>query len=231
MRHGELIAMNTISTEAVPLINVSHGYWSRPFRNTPPCGDGSSWASGKQESWLLVVDAIGHGPIAHRIAGVLLEAFQRILKSRQSPATSIDELTSHLHKTLKERNQGEQAAIVLCHFDHCNSQLNTIGIGSFESFLLTEASAITLPSQSGMIGGCMPNHLSIQSHNLEDGTILAVASDGLRLPGIQMEIPKYVFAPYSNRSLQESAKLIVNGFYKDHDDASCALARITQIQQ
>ena len=60
---------------------------------------------------------------------------------------------------------------------------------------------------------------------------LAVASDGLRLPGLQIEIPKYVFGPYSNRPLQESAKLVVDCFYKDHDDASCSLARITHIQQ
>lgn len=223
--------MNTMSKEATPFIKVSHGYWSRPFRNTPPCGDGSSWVSEKKESWLLVLDAIGHGPMAHRIAAVLLEAFQRVLKDKKSPSNSIGDLTSYLHRTLKERNQGEQAAIVLSHFDHCNLQLNTIGIGNLECFLLTQTSAITLPSQSGMIGGCMPNHFRIESHNLEDGTILAVASDGLRLPGLQIEIPKYVFGPYSNRPLQESAKLVVDCFYKDHDDASCSLARITHIQQ
>lgn len=221
--------MSTISGEAFALTRLAHGYWSRPFRGTPPCGDGAGWVSGEQESWLLVLDAIGHGPIAHRIARLSLDVFKTTLESKQYLEISVNNMIIRLHETLKRRNLDEQAAMNLYHFDHSHAKLTAVAVGNLEAFLISPADSTSLPSQNGMVGGRLPRSLNVQTLDLVDNSILAVFSDGMQLANPQKEVPKYVYGPYANRPLKESARLIVEGYHRDHDDASCALVRVSRI--
>ena len=221
--------MSIISGEAFALTRLAHGYWSRPFRGTPPCGDGAGWISGEQESWLLVLDAIGHGPIAHRIARLSLDVFKTTLESKQYLEISVNNMIIRLHETLKRRNLDEQAAMNLYHFDHRHAKLTAVAVGNLEAFLISPADSTSLPSQNGMVGGRLPRSLNVQTLDLVDNSILAVFSDGMQLANPQKEVPKYVYGPYANRPLKESARLIVEGYHRDHDDASCALVRVSRI--
>lgn len=222
--------MSTISGKPFASMLLDHGYWSRPFRGTPPCGDGAGWVSGEDESWLLVMDAIGHGPIAHRIARLSLDVFKTTLESTQLSEGSVNHVINRLHETLRLRNLDEQAAMNLYHFDHVNSKLTAVAVGNLEAFLISPTDSSSLPSQNGMVGGRLPRTLNVQTLDLVDNSILAVLSDGIQLANAQKEVPKYVYGPYTNRPLKDSARLIVEGYHRDHDDASCALVRINCIK-
>lgn len=222
--------MSVIASESTAVVRLSHGYWSRPFRNTPPCGDGGGWITRELDSWLLVLDAIGHGPIAHRIARLSLDVFQAAVTDKHFTGHSINELVIRLHEYLKRRNLDEQAAMNFYHFDHYQARLTAVAVGNLEACLISRKDSFMLTSQNGMVGGRMPRTLNVQSFDLEDNTVLAVLSDGMQLPNPQREIPKYVYGPFASRPLKDSARLIVEGYHRDHDDASCALVRVSHIQ-
>lgn len=217
--------MNSIHPGPEISMRVSHGYWNRPFRNCPPCGDAAGWLNNDQESWLLVMDAIGHGPVAHHIARLTLDLFKSKLTHRSNSPESISDIIQYLHNSLLARDLDEQAALNLYRFDHCRSTLEMIAIGNFQASLITPQQTTRLTSQNGMIGGRLPKNLNVQKFSLKDNTILAVLSDGINTLSAWPALPKYVYGPFTSRSLKETAQLIVDGYHHDHDDASCALVR------
>ena len=102
-----------------------------------------------------------------------------------------------------------------------------IAIGNLQSSLITPRQAIRLGSQNGMLGGRLPQSLHIQKLNLTDNTILAVLSDGMETSAVWKDMSRYVYGSYANRPLNQTAQLLVDSFHHDHDDASCALVRIS----
>jgi hypothetical protein len=208
-------------------LHLAYGYWSRPFRNTPPCGDGAGLIRGESESWLLVLDAIGHGPVAHRIARMSLDFFQTFLTVQNAAPTSVEALVLHLHQKLVSRQLDEQAAMNIYRFDHKSAKLEAIAIGNLDSFLITPTKATVIANQNGMVGGRLPQRLHRQIFELEDNLVLTVLSDGIDMANSTRQLPKYVYGPFTNRPLKDTARLIVDGYHRDHDDASCALIRIS----
>lgn len=221
--------MTMIAADPHLRIELSYGYANRPCRSTPPCGDGAAWIPSETISWLLVLDAIGHGPIAHRIARLLLSTFSEIVQSSTDRAILIDELVEHLHATLINRRLDEQAAISLYRFDHAKRSAEMLAIGNLETYVIKPQGMMILNSQNGMVGGRIPKTLHKQSIALSDNTVLAVFSDGINSREFRDGLGKYVYGPFSKRELPETARILVQSFHRDYDDASCALVRVRRI--
>ena len=221
--------MTMCATDPQLQIELSYGYANRPCRSTPPCGDGAAWITSETISWLLVLDAIGHGPIANRIARLLVSTFSEIVQSSTHRAIAIDGVVEKLHAMLINRRLDEQAAISLYRFDHAKETAELLSIGNLETYVISPQGMMSLNSQNGMVGGRIPKTLHKQSLTLSDNTVLAVFSDGINSREFRDGLGKYVYGPFSQRELPETARILVQSFHKDYDDASCALVRVRRI--
>ena len=217
------------------LLQISHGYWSEPFRGIPPCGDAAAMVIGAQGSWLLVLDAIGHGVSAARIARRLLAMFQQSVQASPSDAlpptpgtpaalTPIA-LVEQLHRQLTVDSQDNQAAVGLFRFSPCNSQLDAVLVGNLDARVLRPEGCSRLSSQNGMLGGRLPR-LQSQRLPLQHDSVLAVFSDGMRIREAAAVLPHHVYRDRGGRSLSLLARTLVDGYRRDYDDSSCALVRV-----
>lgn len=214
------------TSQAKALITLSYGYANKPCRGMPPCGDGAAWIAGESVSWLLVMDAIGHGPVAHGITRLTLTSFSELIAQTSNTEIAADAVIRHLHSTLLNRHLDEQAAINLYRFDHIHGTAETVSIGNLVTYVINPKGITTLGSQNGMVGGRIPKTLNVQSLTLQDNTVLAVFSDGINSRDARDELGKYVYGPYSQRALTETARLLVEAFHRTYDDASCGLVRV-----
>jgi hypothetical protein len=209
--------------------SMSFGYWSAPFHDVPPCGDAAACQQRGSCQWLLVIDAIGHGPVAARIAQRIIGLFDEVLAFSSSVSLTPAELLRRLHHTLFERHQDEQAALGLFCFDLSSAELNIAMVGNLDAILLNHPNSIRIHSQNGMVGGRMPSHIRESHYPLADNTVLAVFSDGMRFNELSDVLAQHVYHTYSNRPLTIAARALVDRFRRQHDDSSCALVRICQL--
>jgi hypothetical protein len=211
------------------VFHLSHGFWSEPFRGIPPTGDAAAMVINDQESWLLVLDAIGHGISASRIAACLIAMFQQSVNTGQNAEVSLCSLLKLFHQQLIARNLDEQAAIGLFRFNKSNSHLDALLVGNLEAMLLTPKACRSLHSLNGMVGGRLPSHLHTKSYAMGHDTVLAVLSDGMRLKEVAAVLPHHVYRDFRECPLSVLARTLVNGYRRDYDDSSCALVRVQRL--
>lgn len=205
-------------------LRLSHGFWSEPFHGIPPCGDAAAMVDDEHESWLLVLDAIGHGLSAAQIAHRLVVTFQHLVSSQPRHAGMTPSvLLGLLHRQLGNSKQDEQAAVGLFHFNRSNTQLDAVLVGNLEAMLLTPKGCSRLHSQNGMVGGRLPQRLQTQSHALSHDSVLAVFSDGIRLREAAAVLPQHVYGDRGTQSLSVLARALVHDYRRDYDDSCCAL--------
>jgi hypothetical protein len=198
------------------------------MHSIPPSGDGASLQGNSSLQWMMVMDAMGHGPIAHAITQQTLGYFNKSLQGSFLSWSSTDLLT-HLHDHLRVVGPSAQAAIGLFRFDLRGGMLETVMVGNLEAVLIHPQGRSRVHSQHGMVGGIYPQTLHPQTFSLAGNQVLAVFSDGISTTKMVDQLPKQIFGPLANRSTQEHARLIVEHYGKDHDDASCALVRIDEV--
>lgn len=217
--------MSGIAETRAPLF-LSYGYWSAPFRGIPPCGDAAAIHQLGSTYWLLVIDAIGHGPVAARIAQRIISIFDEVLQSETTANFTPSQMLIHFHAALFSRHRDEQAALGVFSFDLLKAQLNLAMVGNLDALLLNPTVSVRLHSQNGMVGGRMPSHLKEASYPLMPNSALAVFSDGMRFSDLAADLPGYVYPESGCLSLSTTAKALVEGFRRQYDDSSCALVRI-----
>lgn len=216
-------------TDSRSLLSLSYGYWSAPFRGTPPCGDAATIQQTGKTVWLLVLDAMGHGPVAARIAQRVISIFDAALKSDFGVNYKPAQLLNHIHTTLFTRHQDEQAALGLFNFNLPDAQMDIAMVGNLDAFLLNPTNSIRLHSQNGMVGGLIPPRLKETSYPLVANSVLGVFSDGMRFNDIAAVLPTQSYPVFGRQPLQTAAKALVERFRRQHDDSSCALVRIEQL--
>mgnify|MGYP001827826612 CR=1 FL=1 len=207
---------------------LCHGYWNRPFYNTPPSGDGAAFAGDPPEQWLLVMDAMGHGPSAHHITQQVLTSFMALVGARDTTAWTTSALLDALDRGLRAMGDGAQAAMGLFRFDLNTGILEAVMVGNLAAMLLNPDSRIQFHSRHGMVGGIYPRSLHPQHFKLNPNQVLAVFSDGIRLRDGLQELPGFLFGPGASTPPDEQARRIVERCGRDYDDASCALVFINR---
>lgn len=120
-----------------------------PLAPETVCGD--AWAvrdSGSNELELIVIDGLGHGPIAHRAALAALESFSEI--PRGTPPNTM--LTS-LHGALKS-TRGAAISLAKLHFDGHSDEtsIDFSGIGNVRAVVCDPADEKTMLTHPGTAG-------------------------------------------------------------------------------
>ena len=189
--------------------NLECAYFVRPFRGERVSGDLAVVEEREGQVLLAVVDALGHGPAASRIA----IAAGRFLAASWStdPKQTILELHQSLDGT-------DGAAVGLCVIDTQSGAMQCLSVGNTVIRMVggTEKRAFSTPGTVGyQIRTPRVQHFTLGSHDM-----LLIHSDGLKESFDLTDHPEVL-----SRNPGQMCREIVTRFGKDHDDVSCLVAR------
>lgn len=188
---------------------IECAYCGRPIPGDRVSGDVAILEWRSASLLVAVVDGLGHGMAAHRVA-VRAESYLR-----QAWGSDLAATLSGLHSSL----QGTVGAVSgLCVIESGSGRLTFAGVGNtvFRIFGTVES---RLESVAGILGQQIRTP-RIQTSRLNPGDTLVAYTDGITG---RFEYGQYPQLRYQN--VRIVSEQIVNRFGKDHDDVVCAVAR------
>jgi anti-sigma regulatory factor (Ser/Thr protein kinase) len=144
------------------------GGLTRPMTGQEACGD--AWAVRRDGATVtgLLVDGLGHGPLAASAAQTAVRAFV------DADAAPPAELLARIHRAL----QGTRgAAVALAQISEA-SELSYAGIGNIAGHLLGDERPRRLTSFPGIVGGAARTPREI-AYRLESDTVVVLHTDGI----------------------------------------------------
>ena len=133
------------------------------------CGDAWSVAQRENACRLIVVDGLGHGPLAAAAAAAGIAAFHA------EPAASPAEVLAAAHAAMRPTRGG---AVLMVEVDRARGELRYAGVGNIAAQIVSGASSRSLVSHNGTVGHEMRR---VQEFAVPwpEGAMLVVHSDGL----------------------------------------------------
>jgi anti-sigma regulatory factor (Ser/Thr protein kinase) len=175
------------------------------------CGDGVEiYACSDGSLQALVVDGLGHGPLAADAAQRAITAF----KTQED--RSLTRLIESCHTAL----QGTRgAALAIANIDTTKQQVTFVGVGNITAFIWSPDNIRSLVSHNGTVGH--------QLHRVQEFTypwshraLLIMHSDGLNT---QMKLENY--SDLASRQLGLIASVLYRDFNRGRDDATVLVLR------
>jgi anti-sigma regulatory factor (Ser/Thr protein kinase) len=182
-----------------------------PLRGEPSSGDAWGLRERRHGFSLLVVDGLGHGPVATTAAREALRAF-----SASSAETSPAELLGRISAALQP-TRGATGAIA--EVDFRLNQVSYAGIGNIRSVIFSPGGSKALASMDGILGHNVRQAKEF-SYPWPAGGLLVMASDGLDTrwdladhPGLASHHPSLI------------AGVLFRAHRRSRDDATVVVAR------
>jgi len=192
------------------LDRLAIGGVSVPMPGETTCGDG--WAADERDgcATVVVVDGLGHGPLAHAAAKAAIASF------REHPRAMPDELIGLFHAALRSTRG---AAACVARVDARKERIDYSGVGNLEARIVGSGVERRLVSQFGTLGHDLRKIRGFE-YDFPHGATLIVHSDGL---GRHWNLSDYP-------GLGEHHPALVAGvLYRDHqrgrDDATVVVLR------
>jgi len=184
----------------------------RPKLGEAVCGDVAFRVDRQEGVVLLVVDATGHGPAA-RDAAARVEA-----AVRASSATDPADLLELLDRALRGH---VGAAAGVAHIDVSGRRLAYAGVGNVSARVVGHKE-VRLVNRDGILGQRFraPMEQHIDLHPMD---AIVLHSDGISEHFDSKSFPELAWAPAAR-----VAALLLSRFGKQHDDASCLVARMAR---
>jgi anti-sigma regulatory factor (Ser/Thr protein kinase) len=184
---------------------------SVPMKGETLCGDDFVFSfGGKGCATILVVDGLGHGPLAADCAAAATETF------RERETDSPPELLRDVHGALRTTRG---AAVAIGHFDWAGGQLQYCGIGNIAGMLWANGQTRHLLSHPGIVGHDLRNVRDV-TYPLSENVLCLLYSDGI---STHWSLDAYPGLP------SRDPALIAGIVYRDHkrgrDDATVVVAR------
>jgi serine phosphatase RsbU (regulator of sigma subunit) len=190
------------------------GVAALPLPGQTDCGDHHVVQAFTGGVLVAVIDAIGHGAEAARVAGLAAAVLER------HPAEPVHALLLECH----ERLRGSRgAAISVASFDHRSRTMTWLGIGNVNG-ILVRAGARPKPRpesllvRGGMVGDRLPE-LEFSGFPVERGDMLIMVTDGIG--------SRFGDALHEALDPQQLAERIQRGYAKTTDDSLVLVARFT----
>ncbi|MFZ0662254.1 MAG: SpoIIE family protein phosphatase [Acidobacteriaceae bacterium] len=192
--------------EAEPL-----GVVSIPLHGETECGDSYFVLPGARRSLFMMVDGLGHGPVAAQAA---TEAVKVVMDSTQE---SLSEIMTLTHNALKATRG---AAMAIARVDHERSVATYAGVGNISASIGNGAITRNMVSRNGTLGAVLPK-VQEYAYPFEPSMKLLMFSDGL--------ISKCSLSGYPgilNRPPALIAGLLYRDFSRRRDDATVLVASL-----
>ena len=164
---------------------------TRPITGEEACGDAVAVRRAGGASILLVVDGLGHGPLAELAAGEAVRVF------RASSATAPGALLAEIHREV-QHTRG--AAVAVAALDRAAGTLRYAGLGNIAGTVVSDGRRSGLVSLPG-IAGHNARSLRETEHPLPPDAVVVMHSDGVRerwdlddYPGLLVHGPLVVAA-------------------------------------
>jgi anti-sigma regulatory factor (Ser/Thr protein kinase) len=181
----------------------------RPCLGHVMSGDAAILKETETALLLVMVDATGHGKVAHANA-------QRVVHLvNESPLTELIPLSQEIHREL----QGTPgAAVGLIRIDLATTGFNYLGVGNIRAAKIGQHCWRGL-SRDGVMGSRLPNPYE-QRGTLEAGDLLMLWTDGL--PELESQ---QTAKTLSYKSASIIARTLVSKLGKSHDDVGCLVLK------
>jgi len=183
---------------------------TRSMRGEEVCGDAVAVRQENGDTVVLVVDGLGHGPLAAQAAAVALRAFE------SGACTSAASIATDLHQALAGTRG---AALAVAHIDPEAATVTFAGIGNIAGWIVDDSSRRGMVSMPG-IAGHKIRRIQEWRYDLDAGSRIVLHSDGLTdkwaaSPPLVVRDPVLV------------AAMLMRDAGTRHDDASVAVAEVT----
>jgi anti-sigma regulatory factor (Ser/Thr protein kinase) len=171
--------------------NVEIACVSEPIRGEDQNGDGWGVRLSGEGALLMVVDGLGHGPLAAEAA----REAERVLT--ETHRTSPEKIIQDTHLSLRTTRGAAQAVASV---DSAKGVISYAGVGNISASVVAPGSSRSLASHNGIVGQQM-ERLQEFSCPWNKNSILVMHSDGLatrwdleRYPGIWRKSPSVIAA-------------------------------------
>lgn len=193
--------------QAAPVFEI--GAVSVPMAGEEVCGDGWAVVEQRERLTLLVVDGLGHGPVAAQAAREAERVF------RSSPPADPAELIGRLHGALRT-SRGAAAAIAA--IDGEAGEVRFVGVGNIAGMVRANGDRRQTVSHNGTVGGEMRK---VQEFRYPWGSsaLLLMHSDGINTswqlenyPGLTNAHPSVIAAVLyrdANRGRDDATVVVV----------------------
>lgn len=201
-----------VSADMTTMSPLTVGAVSIPIAGERLCGDAFATAHSSTRSVFMVVDGLGHGPIAAEAAGVAVQTFEKYCGD--APA----EIVSRLHDALKA-TRGAAAAVA--EIEHGRDTLVFCGVGNISGIVQMpdEGIARSMVSHNGIVGHQVPR-IAEFNYPWSNKSGLIMHSDGINTHWNMKSYPGL---------LNRDPALIAAVLYRDHsrqrDDATVLVAQ------
>lgn len=188
------------------------GSYVRPHRSETQSGDLIVLRKIGSEALVVVLDALGHGPNAARVA----QLAQRALAELAEPADVLlvlERLDTALRGT-------DGAAACVAFTEAAARSISFASVGNVRARLFG-TNGVRVPWTEGTLGQ-RTNQPRISQYRLGEGTFVSY-TDGVGDRFEQAEYPEVVTDPPG-----KAAERIVTSFGRDYDDAACAVLRFAR---
>jgi Stage II sporulation protein E (SpoIIE) len=164
-----------VTTVTAPDLRLAAGALSRPMTGEELCGDGYAVRVDSGVLTAMLVDGLGHGPLAAKAADTAVRAF------RAAPAAGPAALLTAVHRGLAG-TRGAAAAVLQ---DAQDGELRYAGIGNITAHVRDAAGHRRLISYPGIAGGQARTIREVGGPVAQPAVVLLHSdgvSDKLRLP-------------------------------------------------
>ena len=182
----------------------------RPLLPQEPSGDAFAVIEDADCLTVVIVDGVGHGPLAHTAAHAAVKSIQRTLS--RSPRAALGSVLEECHEALRG-TQG--AAVGLCRFDPRGGSASYLGVGN-TTFLRhpnRDGAGVSLP---GIVGLRMRTLRAFDTE-LVSGDLYAFHTDGVAR--------SFTLSDYTQLPLSIAAKQALRNHGKITDDAAILMVR------
>jgi anti-sigma regulatory factor (Ser/Thr protein kinase) len=200
-----------VSKAAAPKGRMAMGGVSVPIRGESVCGDDFVIVDAPGGAAILVVDGLGHGPVAADCASAAVEAFRENWAANAPP-----ELMREVHGALRATRG---AAVAIGRADWRGGELRYCGIGNIAGIIWENGASRHLLSHPGIVGHDVRNVRDL-TYQLGANGLILLCSDGIST--------HWSLDAYTGLQLRDPA-LIAGVIYRDHrrgrDDATVVVMR------
>ncbi|WZP00417.1 ATP-binding SpoIIE family protein phosphatase [Isosphaeraceae bacterium EP7] len=195
-------------TQSSPRLEIGAVHVPKP----PEIACGDAWAveHGPTSSRILVVDGLGHGPLAADASHAAVRAF------RQSPWVPLPDLIWALHAALRSTRG---AALAVAELDLEAGLLRYAGVGNIAGTIFLNSTSHGLVSHNGTAGHEV-RKVQVFEYPFAPGSLLVMHSDGLSIPRRLDQMPGL-----ASRSCPLIAGVLYRDLGRGRDDATVLAVR------
>lgn len=207
---GTVLVSQVWTKQYIPSSKVVLGAICVPIAGEQACGDAWFYLGTNQNERILLVDGLGHGPLAANAANEAVQVFQA------KPDLGLHELLTAFHSALRPTRG---ASLAVCELTPSSQQVKYAGVGNISGVILGQQGTKSMISHNGTIGHEV-HKIQEYTYPWDSTAALVFHSDGM--------LTRWRLDPYPgllSRHPALVAGVLFRDFRRDHDDFTVVVVK------